>query len=235
MKITELLQKVTKGESLTDEEKKFLADYNPEADESRIPKARLDAESTKRKEAESRADGLQAKLDELNEKLENLENAGKTENERQKIEADKAIKKMQAELEKLKQERDTATTELATARRSAKIAEIAAKYKFSDATYLDYLAGKEKIDLDDDGAVTTYMGGLAKSLPQMFASQARSGGGTAGGSSNAGGADDAKARIDALLAKPSLSSREAAEVIGLREKMNAGGNAASNTGKQQGV
>lgn len=96
MSIAEILAKVAKGETLTDAEKQFAAGYKPAAGDEetgetggRIPKARLDAEIAKRKEADSKVAELNSKLDELNSKLEELESAGMSEAEKAKKEAEK--------------------------------------------------------------------------------------------------------------------------------------------------
>ena len=47
MNIKEILKKVADGKELTDEEKSFIGEYDPEKDESRIPKSRLDREIQK--------------------------------------------------------------------------------------------------------------------------------------------------------------------------------------------
>jgi hypothetical protein len=72
MNLTELLKKVAKGETLTDEEKAYLAAYKE--DDSRIPKSRLDEELAKKKELQKNIDALTAKQSELESQLEELKN-----------------------------------------------------------------------------------------------------------------------------------------------------------------
>ena len=97
MKIEEILAKVAKGETLTEAEKQFAAEYKPGAGDAgggddnsaRIPKARLDAEIAKRKEAEAKNAELATKVDDLTSKVEELETAGMSEAEKAKKEAEK--------------------------------------------------------------------------------------------------------------------------------------------------
>ena len=49
-----LFEKLMAGEELTPDEKKYLKDHAPDADESRIPKTRLDQESPSVKTLNSR-------------------------------------------------------------------------------------------------------------------------------------------------------------------------------------
>ena len=91
MKLKEILAKVAKGEALTEDEKKFLAEYQePDdggtGDGGRIPKARLDKEIEKRKQAEAKTDELTTQLEDLKSKLEDLENADMSEAEKAKKE-----------------------------------------------------------------------------------------------------------------------------------------------------
>ena len=51
MELKEVIAKIVAGEQLTDDEKKYLADWK---DDGRIPKSRLDQEIQKRKDAEGK-------------------------------------------------------------------------------------------------------------------------------------------------------------------------------------
>ena len=62
MSIKVILSKIVNGESLTEEENKIIADNDPENDESRIPKARLNQKISELKEANERADSLDKKV-----------------------------------------------------------------------------------------------------------------------------------------------------------------------------
>ncbi|MDD4816787.1 MAG: hypothetical protein PHI85_02315 [Victivallaceae bacterium] len=72
--------------------------------------------------------------------------------------------------------------ELVQLKRRARIAEIAGDRRFSDPDYLDYLAGKNQIDLDDPAKVDAFMTGLAATLPGFFTLPLASGAG--GGNEN---------------------------------------------------
>lgn len=208
MNIKDILKKVAEGKELTDEEKTFVSDYDPEKDESRIPKSRLDREIQKAKDEKERADKLDTELAELKDRLEELENSGKSEAEKAKAASDKELAKLKNQLAALEKERDEAKASLAKSERTSKISTLAQKHGFSDAEYLDYLAGSKSIDLDDETAVNSFIKELSASSPQHFQSKARSGGGTGKGGN--GAPNDA--RLKELMGKKELTLQEAAEV-----------------------
>ncbi len=217
MDIKAILKKVANGEELTAEEKEFLTKYDPEGGEGRIPKARLDQEISKFKAEKERADKLNSELAELKEKLDELENSGKSEAEKAKAAAEKELAKLRKQVDDITKERDEAKTNFAKSERNAKISALAAKHNFTDSGYLDFLASSKKLDLDDEDATNQFMSELGKSTPQLFKSNAKSGGGTKG--SGTGGGLGAKQRLDELMKKPELSTREAGEVIKLQQEI----------------
>ena len=222
MKIKDILKKVAVGKELTDEEKQFLESYDPESDESRIPKTRLDAEIAKVKAEKDRADGLAQQLADAQSKLEEAENAGKTEAEKTAAANAKALKTLQDQVDALTKERDTANAMLAKSERATKISAIAGKHNFFDSDYLDFLMNAQEVDLDDETAVSSAMKKLGETKPELFKSTAKPGGGTGGN----GGSSDAKtgqARIDELLGKKELTIGEANEVAELQCKIAAEG------------
>ena len=175
MKLADVLKKVAAGEKLTDEELDFLRNYKE--DESRIPKTRLDEEISRRKASDEHASGLQAKLDELTQRLEDLQNSSLSEAEKAKKATDRQIADLTKQVQALTGERDAAKSELEASVRRAKVAEIAQKHGFTNADYLGFLMQGAELKLDDDNAVTAYMGGLAKSQPELFRSSAKPGSG----------------------------------------------------------
>lgn len=218
MDIKSILKKVAEGKELTAEEKDFLSSYDPDTADGRIPKSRLDKEIEKYNAEKKRADELDTSLSELKEKLEELENSGKSEAEKAKAASDKELAKLQKQVADLTAERDEAKANFAKSERTSKIAKLAAKHNFSDAEYLDYLTNASQLDLDDEGATTKYMTDLGKSKPQLFKSSAKPGGGTGTGGKNM---SSAKERMDELMKKESLTTREADEVIELQAKIQA--------------
>lgn len=216
MKLADVLKKIANGEKLTDEEMEFLKSYKE--DESRIPKSRLDEEIQKRKASDEQVNGLQAKLDELNQKLEDLQNQSLTDAEKAKKATEKQIAELTKQVQSLTTERDAAKSELAASARRARVSEIAQKYGFTNADYLSFLMQGAELKLDDDNAVTTYMGTLTKEQPELFRSTAKPGSGAQPQGGN--DVDGAKARIETLFQKPTLTQREAAEVIELNAKIN---------------
>ena len=229
MKIEEVLAKVAKGETLTEEEKRFVADYKPAAgdgggDESgaaRIPKARLDAEIAKRKEADAKVAELTSKLEELTSKVEELETAGMSEAEKAKKEAEKASAKQAAELARITKERDEAVKKAAEMEFAGKVQQLASKHGFADPDYLAFKIRSGDVKLDDEGAVATFMRGLEKAAPGMFRSTAKPGAGTTADGAPQAQTSAAKKRLEELSSKKELTNREVAEVIELQGKVKA--------------
>jgi cell division protein FtsL len=218
--IKKILKKVADGKELTAEETAFLAKYDPENDESRIPKSRLDQEIAKVKAEKERADALDTKVTELTSKVDELEAKGMTDVEKANAANAKELKSLRTQVDALTKERDDAKANLAKSERTAQITAIASKHNFSNPNYLDYLADSKGIDTGDESAVASFMKELGTSNPELFTSTAKPGGGTGGG----GGNDTSvhEARLKELMGKPELSSREAGEVIDLQSKINAG-------------
>lgn len=229
MDIKEILKKIAEGKPLTDEEKAFAAKYDPEKDESRIPKSRLDQELAKFKAEKERADKLDEQLKTLNAKVEELESKGMSEVEKTKTASEKELKQLRTQVETLTKERDEAKTNFERSERTAKISALAAKHSFSNPDYLDYLAKSKEIDLNDEGAAAGFMKDLGKSNPELFKSTAKPGGGT---NPSAKVDSGAKTRLDELMKKPNLSSREAGEVIELSEQIKKADGGDGKTAKQ---
>ena len=78
----------------------------------------------------------------------------------------------------LAQERDQLRTEHSALKRGQKLREVARKYNCSDPDFLDFLAAKGGVDLEDDRAVDDFIGQMRQSSPHCFYSRIRSGGGT---------------------------------------------------------
>ena len=217
MELRDVIAKIVAGEELTDEEKKYLADWK---DDGRIPKSRLDQEIQKRKDAEGRGSELSEKVDELTAQIEELKNAGLTDAEKAKNEFSKQLGKLQKELEAASKQRDETAKELENLKFNAAVGEIAKKYGFSDSDYLGYRLRSADIAIDDESGVSGFIRSLEQSSPQLFTSSARSGGGTASGHQTST-IDAAKARLVELGGKAQLSSRELAEVVELTEKVSS--------------
>jgi translation elongation factor EF-1beta len=114
MSIKDILAKFAKGDALNDEEKKAIAEFDPD---------KLAAAA--RKDGEKKAKDMEAKLAELQEQLEAGANVGKTEVEKLKAENEKAVRK----LAELKTQLDTTLAEKAKFIRGSKLEQIAGKIK----------------------------------------------------------------------------------------------------------
>lgn len=233
MKIKDVLAKISKGEELTAEEKKFVEEYEDQeggSGENRIPKSRLDTEISKRKKAEEDLQTLKDELDELKDKLDELESSGMSEAEKSKKESEKAQKKLQDQIDALTKERDEAVSKMTAYERSGKVRSIADKHSFSDADYLDYLLNSKQIDLEKESDVSNFLRDLSSNRPELFKSSAKPGSGT-GGAGGGQGDSAAKKEFDELMKKKELSTAEASRVIELQDKIKAEEGSENNKGE----
>lgn len=227
MNLTELLKKVAKGETLTDEEKAFLAAYKE--DDSRIPKSRLDEELAKKKDLQKQLDATTAKQSELEAQLEELKTSGLSAEEKVKKEVEKEINKLKAENAALLKERDEKAAKIAEIEFNESVSKVAAKHNFADPEYLAYLVKSGNVDLADEKKVNEFVKGLETSKPNLFKSNAKPGGGTKPTEGQQGSAGEA--RMKELLAKPNLTMAEAAEVNKLENEQKTAAAAAATGAK----
>lgn len=222
MKLKEILAKVLKGESLTDEEKKFIEAYeeqpggNPgEPGQQRIPKARLDEEIQKRREAEEKLDAQTAKLQELADKVEQLESSKMSAEEKAQRDAKRELDKRDAQIATLTKERDEARQGAENLRFQGQVSDLARKHRFHDTDYLAWLLKKSEVKMDDEKALDAFLADLRKSSPEHFESSVRGGSGIQRDPSGGASGDNAEESIRKLLAKPELTQSELAEVVRL--------------------
>ena len=128
MNIKELLAKVTKGETLTDEEKAFVAAYDPDKVVNSTAAAARKSAEAKLREKETELQKLNADIEALRVEAEEKANANKPE-----------LEKLSKELEKLKKglaDKDAAYAKLESEKRqmirSGKIGKIMSGFKFVD-------------------------------------------------------------------------------------------------------
>ncbi|MCQ2377602.1 MAG: hypothetical protein MJ016_00115 [Victivallaceae bacterium] len=112
-------------------------------------------------------DAMSREIAELRRKLDAAENAQLSETE-----------KMQKALDGALAEREEIEKKYRALERRNKIDRIARDAGCADADYLDFLAGKRAVDLDDEAAVAAMIGDLTKSHPSAFFSRLQSGGGS---------------------------------------------------------
>lgn len=159
MKLRAIINKALKGEELNALERAELERFDPDALEDRASNAekllkeaqeKLDiAEQDKMTEAEK----LKKKLDQIEAKLQAAENARKV----------------------AESDRDEARGEYSALIRKNRINELAAKHKCEDPEYLDFLAQKRGIDLNDDKKAADFLEGLKKEVPKYFAADVKPG------------------------------------------------------------
>ena len=139
-------------------------------------------------------DALGAELEEAKRRLE--------EHEKAKMNSEEALRH---DLAEAAAERDTLRRERDTLRRRQRIAELAAQSGCEDPDYLDFLAGRAGIDLDDAGAVAGFLAEAEKTNPHCFRTSLRPGGGS-GLPAESAGSDDGSLpvppadRIERLIA-----------------------------------
>jgi alanyl-tRNA synthetase len=180
MNIKEILAKLAKGEALTDEEKKTVAEFDPD---------KLAAAA--RKDGSKKVQELEAKLAEMQEQLESASNVGKTDAEKFKAEFEKAQKKlatMEAEL-------NTTKADKAKFIRETKITGIMGKLKTVpgvDAEIVKMalahkLAGVKDEELDSDDAVTPILTAFRTANKALILDESGHGTGTKQDGSNRSG------------------------------------------------
>jgi len=110
MKLKDIIAKLLKGEVLTDEEKTFLQDYDPDKVSDAIAAAARKGAEAKQKKAEDEAKELREKLDE----------ATKTADDKAKGASD-AFKALQKEVEKLTKAKEDSDAKVARQERASAI------------------------------------------------------------------------------------------------------------------
>lgn len=75
-------------------------------------------------------------------------------------------------------ERDQLKSEHISLKRGQQLRDIAQRFNCSDPDFLDFLAARSALDLDDDNAVTAFVADMQKTSPHCFYSTVRSGGGS---------------------------------------------------------
>lgn len=178
MSIKAAMGKLLKGESLNDEEKELLANFDPDK-----------AAAAARKEGSKKVQELETKLAELEEKLAEAGNSGKSEAEKLKSENEKAAKKLAELTEKL----NATVAEKAKFIRETKLAGIASKLKTVpgiDAESVKLLLSAKLSaieDLDDATGVEKALGEFRAANKALLIDESGSGSGTKNDGSNRSG------------------------------------------------
>jgi hypothetical protein len=188
MNFKDLLAKLLKGDALTDDEKKTLADFDPDAVAAA---ARKQAEKEAKKQADKAAE-LEASLAELKGRLDDV---GKSEAEKAKAEQDKAAK----QLAELKVQVETLSREKGEIIRGHKLAAIAGRLKLVPGVERDLvdgilkakLAGLKDEELDDEKSVDPILKAFREANKALILDESGHGsGGKRDGSTHAGGSGE---------------------------------------------
>ena len=112
-------------------------------------------------------DELNSQLDVMRSRVSELEREKLGEKERLELD----ISEVTRERDELKAARDQLL-------RSRRIQQLASDSRFNDPEYLDFLAARADVDLNDDEAAAKFIGELQEKHPESFASPLRSGSGS---------------------------------------------------------
>ncbi len=112
-------------------------------------------------------DALNTQLDSMRSRVTELEREKLGEKERLELD----ISEVTRERDELKAARDQLL-------RSRRIQQLASDSRFNDPEYLDFLAGKAAVDLNDDEAAAKFIGELQEKHPEAFSSPLQSGSGS---------------------------------------------------------
>ena len=190
MKLKDIIAKASKGEALTDEEKKFLESYDPE-------KAANDAAAAARRSAEKERDDAKKELDKLKDDAVAAKKAAEEKDDASKTEAEKLadeIKKLSGKVESLTKAKADAEAKAAAVQRSQGIRDAAkaagitlAPKMMSEQLFFQMLETHlSGIDIADNAALTAALDAFKADNPGIIAAP---GGGTgrAGGNPPGGG------------------------------------------------
>lgn len=227
MKIQDVLKKVAAKETLTDEELKFLEEYDPD-ETNRIPVDRLNKEIEKRKAAEQKADELNSKIEELNASIEELKTKDLDEAAKAKLASEKELAKLRKQVDDLTKSSNEAKEKAQQLERSNQVRELASARKFKDVDYLDFKLKSQGLDLSDADSVGKFFDELEKTSPHLFESGAKPGTGTGGTNQDGKGGNSVNlVRLEELRAKPEFTRAEAQEFIKLSNEQKAAEDAAN--------
>lgn len=191
MNIKNIIEKVLKGETLTDEEKTELRDYNPQKDLDNAAAAVKARYEKRLNETKAEADSLKAKIQELETDAEEKAKGGKTE-----------LEQLQAKLSKIEKQaadRDAQVKALedekAQIMRSNKVAKIMAGVKFIDGLNPDIgklaletsLKELKDDELDDELSLKPVLDKFREENKAILADTTGGGSGNPGKSPTSGG------------------------------------------------
>lgn len=110
---------------------------------------------------------LVSELDELRSRVAEAEREKLSEKEQLELD----IRSVTLERDQLRESRDRLL-------RSQMVRELAGKHRFSDPDYLDYLAAKESVDLNDPEACSDFIERMRLAKPESFETTLKSGSGS---------------------------------------------------------
>ncbi len=177
MELMSVIRKAAAGEALDQEEKDFLASYQPQDP----PKDQRDGEQKRNRELAAKNRELTASITELNAKIEELEARSEPGDSIPRNEYRREINQLKKNLKLMAEERDLHRGELEKIRFREQVSKIAGKFSFKDPEYLEYLIGKNELELDDQEQVNAFMGRIREEMPRHFKVDLHPGGGSAPG------------------------------------------------------
>ena len=154
MELKDVLAKITKGETLTDEEKTFVSTYAPPDVQAEVDKRANAIKAEAERKANEKITLLETQITELTQKLEEKDSAGLSEVEKMKKELERNLQS----LEMLKKEKDELAKNNTSLQRNHAIDGLFGKLSFvkgANISGMKTLFGHSlsDVDLNDEGAV----------------------------------------------------------------------------------
>ena len=183
MKLKDIIAKASKGEALTDEEKKFLESYDPD-------KAVNDAAAAARRKAEEERDAAKKELEEFKSIADEKDGANKTETGK----LSDQVNKLSAKVEMLTKAKEDAEATTAAVQRSQGIHDAAkaagitlAPKMMSEQLFHQMLeAHLSGVDIADNAALTAALDAFKADNPGIIAAPGGGTGGAGGAPGNGG-------------------------------------------------
>ncbi|MDD5729424.1 MAG: hypothetical protein PHV59_12760 [Victivallales bacterium] len=178
MEVTEILDKVLAGKTLSAVERKTLGEFRPEGIQSR-----LETEVAKREQLESENSELNGTLAKLTSRIDELENRDLSEQEKLEKSHNTEIRQLRENLQTLKAERDSSREQLETIKFQQQVSKLAEEKKFGDPEYLGFLLRQSQVSLEAAEQVDRFIDELREKSPKLFRLELRSGSGSSPGGS----------------------------------------------------
>ncbi len=185
MKITDILRKITNGETLTQEESEFAASYQEPA-AGGIPKDRLDREIQAKKDAEARAEAAEKQSQEIEQRLKTLEDSKLSDAEKAEKERKERDEATERRIKAIEEREQKAVAEAEKLRFRGSVTDLAKTNKVEDVETLLLYAEREKLNFEDEAQVSAFIETQKTARPFLFNADVKPGSGTSPGAAGGG-------------------------------------------------